>query len=73
MRRRDLNIEAMSSFLKEAWEELSVEDLSRAKGSFLAFTSGLEEGATREQFRAIMDPMLSLQELIVKLKNLQAL
>lgn len=63
----------MASFLKEAWEELSTEDLSRAKGSFIAFTSGLEDGASKEQFRAIMDPMLSLQDLIVKLKNLQAL
>ena len=61
----------MASFLKEAWEDLSPEDLSRARGSFLAFTSGLEEGATREQFRAIMDPMLSLQDVIGHLKQLQ--
>ena len=36
----------MTSFLKKAWEELSAEDLDRAKGSFIAFTTGLEEGAT---------------------------
>lgn len=61
------------SFLKEAWEEMPAEELARAKGSFLAFTSGLEEGATREQFRAIMDPMLSLQDVITQLKELQPL
>ena len=46
------------------------EDRSRARGAFLAFTTGLEEGAMREQFRAIMDPMLSLQDLVIELKEL---
>ena len=50
---------------------MSVEELARAKGSFIAFTTGLEEGATREQFRSIMDPMLSMQELINQLKGLR--
>ena len=57
-------------FLKEKWEDLSREDQSRARGAFLAFTTGLEEGAMREQFKAIMDPMLSLQDLIRELKEL---
>ena len=61
----------MASFLKEAWEELSEQELSRARGSFLAFTTGLEEGATREQFRALMDPMLSIQDLVLELKELK--
>ena len=61
----------MSSFLKEAWEELSEQELSRARGSFIAFTTGLEEGATREQFRSIMDPMLSIQDLVIELKELK--
>ena len=60
----------MAVFLKEKWEELSREDRSRARGAFLAFTTGLEEGAMREQFRAIMDPMLSLQDLVIELKEL---
>ena len=66
-------VEKMASFLKEAWEDLSVEELSRARGSFIAFTSGLEEGATREQFRAIMDPMLSIQDLVGQLKDLKSM
>ena len=61
----------MASFLKEAWEELSEQELSRARGSFLAFTAGLEEGATREQFRALMDPMLSIQDMVLELKELK--
>ena len=61
----------MSSFLKERWEDISPEELSRAKGAFLAFTSGLEEGSSREQFKSIMDPMLSLQDLIGQLKELK--
>ena len=61
----------MASFLKESWEELSEQELSRARGSFLAFTTGLEEGATREQFRALMDPMLSIQDLVLELKELK--
>ena len=61
----------MSSFLKEAWEDTSQEELSRAKGAFLAFTSGLEDGASKEQFKAIMDPMLSLQHAMLELKALK--
>ena len=61
----------MAGFLKEKWEDLSTEELSRAKGAFLAFTTGLEEGTSREQFRAIMDPMLNLQTAIIELKELQ--
>ena len=59
------------SFLKERWEDISQEELSRAKGAFLAFTTGLEEGASREQFKSLMDPMLSLQETITELKALK--
>ena len=60
----------MSGFLKEKWEDLSSEELARAKGAFLAFTTALEEGTSREQFRAIMDPMLNLQTAIIELKEL---
>ena len=63
----------MASFLKEAWEELSAEELSRSRGEYLAFTAGLEEGSTREQFRSIMDPMLSIQDLINQLKELRTM
>ena len=59
------------SFLKERWEDLAQEELSRAKGAFLAFTTGLEEGASREQFKSLMDPMLSLQDTISELKALK--
>ena len=61
----------MSGFLKEKWEELSTEELSRAKGAFLAFTTGLEEGNSREQFKSLMDPMLNLQTTIIELRELQ--
>ena len=60
----------MASFLKEKWEDLSTEELAREKGSYIAFTTGLEEGASREQFKSLMDPMHSLQEVIVDLKKL---
>ena len=60
-----------SSFLKERWEDVTPEELSRAKGAFLAFTTGLEEGASREQFKSLMDPMLSMQEAINELKALK--
>ena len=63
----------MTSFLKEAWEDLSEQDLDRARGSFIAFTTSLEEGATREQFRALMDPMLSMQDVILGLKELKTM
>ena len=61
----------MSSFLKETWEDISPEELSRAKGAFLAFTSGLEDGASKEQFMSITDPMLSLQHAITEMKALK--
>ena len=61
----------MSSFLKERWEDITQEELSRAKGAFLAFTSGLEDGSSKEQFKSIMDPMLSLQHAITELKALK--
>ena len=61
----------MATFLKKAWEDMSSEELARAKGSFITFMMGLEEGAAREQFKAIMDPMLCIQELIRQLKGLQ--
>ena len=61
----------MSGFLKEKWEDLSKEELSRAKGAFLAFTTGLEEGNSREQFKSLMDPMLNLQTTIIELRELQ--
>ena len=61
----------MSGFLKEKWEDLSQEELSRAKGAFLAFTTGLEEGNSREQFKSLMDPMLNLQTTIIELRELQ--
>lgn len=60
----------MTAFLKEKWEELSEEELARSRGSFLAFTTSLEEGNMREQFRAIMDPMLNLQDVVGELKEL---
>ena len=63
----------MTSFLKEAWEDLSEQDLDRARGSFIVFTTSLEEGATREQFRALMDPMLSMQDVILGLKELKTM
>ena len=61
----------MANFLKEAWEDLSEQELDRARGSYIAFTTGLEEGATREQFRSLMDPMLSIQDVIIGLKELK--
>ena len=61
----------MTSFLKVAWEELSEQELDRARGSYIAFTTSLEEGATREQFRALMDPMLAIQDVIIGLKDLK--
>ena len=61
----------MASFLKSAWEELSEQELDRSRGSFIAFTTSLEEGATREQFRALMDPMLAMQDVIIGLKDLK--
>ena len=60
----------MTAFLKEKWEELSEEELARSRGFFLAFTTSLEEGNTREQFRAIMDLMLNLQDVVGELKEL---
>ena len=45
--------------------------IHEAKGAFLAFTTGLEEGASREQFKSLMDPMLSMQEAINELKALK--
>ena len=63
----------MATFLKEAWEDLPDQELDRARGSYIAFTTGLEEGATREQFRALMDPMLSLQDVIIGLKELKTM
>jgi hypothetical protein len=63
----------MSSFLKEDWITLSDEDRSRARGAYIAFTTGLEEGMMREQFKSIMDPMLNLQDIIVYLTALQAM
>ena len=61
----------MASFLKEDWLELSEEDRSRARGSFIAFTSSLEEGMMREQFRSLMDPMLNLQDIVSNLTEVQ--
>ena len=62
----------MASFLKEAWEDLPDQELDRARGSYIAFTSGLEEGsAMREQFKAMMEPMLSIQDLVLQLKELK--
>jgi hypothetical protein len=63
----------MAAFLKEKWEDLTPEELSRARGAYIAFTTGLEEGASREQFKSLMDPMLSIQDLILELKELQAM
>ena len=63
----------MASFLKENWEDSTEEELSRARGAYIAFVTSLEEGSTREQFRTLMDPMLSLQDMIVTLKELQAM
>ena len=60
-----------NNFLKEKWEESSTEELSRSKGAFLAFTTNLEEGACREQFRSLMDPMLNIQSSILELKELK--
>ena len=57
----------MASFLKEDWVTASEEDRSRARGAFIAFTTGLEEGMMREQFKSIMDPMLNLQDIIITL------
>lgn len=57
----------MASFLKEDWATTSEEDRSRARGAFIAFTTGLEEGMMREQFKSIMDPMLNLQDIIISL------
>ena len=63
----------MTVFLCEAWEDMSEAELARSRGVYLAFTASLEEGSLREQFRSLMDPMLSLQDLIVELKQLQAM
>ena len=60
-------VKIFTVFLREKWEDLTHEDQSRARGAFLAFTTSLEEGAMREQFKVIMDPMLSLQDLILEL------
>ena len=59
----------MTAFFKEKWEELSEEELARSRRSFLAFTTSLEEGNMREQFRASMDPMLNLQDVVGSLRS----
>lgn len=61
----------MASFLKKTWEDSSTEEISRARGAFIAFTTGLEDGMMKEQFRSIMDPMLTLQDVVQELKELQ--
>ena len=73
VQRSTQNSRKMSVFLQPKWEDLSQEERSRSSGAFLAFTTGLEEGNLREQFKAVMDPMMSLQDTILDLKDLQAL
>ena len=63
----------MTVFLREAWENMTQAEVDRSRGVYLAFTASLEEGSLREQFRAIMDPMLALQDVILDLKQLQAM
>jgi hypothetical protein len=53
------------AFLREDWETLTTEELGRARGTFSAWISGLEEGSVREQLKSIYQPMVDIQDAIL--------